>query len=198
MTDANGRHADYPVDPQFLNRWSPRAFTGEDIPEGDILTMLEAARFAPSSSNGQPWRFVYTLRGTPEFDKILSSLVPFNQGWAKSASALMLVISKAKRLADDGEMKPVASHSFDAGSAWMSFALQAAKMGYFAHGMGGVDFDAARAAFSVPENYTIEIAVAIGKRAPIDTLPEALAAREVPNHRIALNEIAFNGVFIGD
>jgi len=198
MTDANGRHADHPIDPQFLNRWSPRAFTGEDMPEADILTMLEAARFAPSSSNGQPWRFVYALRGTDAFDKILASLVPFNQGWAKSASALMLVISKTKRLTDDGTMKPVASHSFDAGSAWMSFALQASKMGYFAHGMGGVVYEAAQAAFSISDNYQVEIAVAIGKRAPIETLPEALAAREVPNHRIALNEIAFNGVFVGD
>lgn len=198
MTDANHRHADHPIDPQFLNRWSPRAFTAEDMPEADILTMLEAARFAPSSSNGQPWRFVYALRGTPAFDKILGSLVPFNQGWAKTASALMLVISKTKRLADDGQLKPVASHSFDAGSAWMSFALQASMMGYFAHGMGGVDFDAARAAFEIPENFQVEIAVAVGKRAPVETLPEALAAREVPNHRIALNEIAFNGTFIAD
>ena len=198
MTDANGRHADHPIDPQFLTRWSPRAFTGEHMPETDILTMLEAARFAPSSSNGQPWRFVYALRGTPAFHKILASLVPFNQGWAKSASALMLVISKTKRLSDDGTLKPVASHSFDAGSAWMSFALQASKMGYFAHGMGGVVHEAAQAAFSISENYQVEIAVAIGKRAPIETLPETLAAREVPNHRIALNEIAFNGVFVGD
>ena len=83
MTNANSRTADYPIDPMFLERWSPRAFTGEPISETDLLTMLEAARWAASSYNSQPWRFIYARRDTPHWDRFLDLLVPHNQSWVK-------------------------------------------------------------------------------------------------------------------
>jgi len=81
-TTANGRTAAYPIDPLFLERWSPRAFTGEAMTETDLMTILEAARWAPSSYNSQPWRFIYGRRGTPAWDRIFALLNPFNQSWA--------------------------------------------------------------------------------------------------------------------
>jgi nitroreductase len=198
MTDSNTRHADYPISPLFLDRWSPRAYDSSTMPEADLLTMLEAARYAPSAANGQPWRSIYALRDTPEWDKLFALLVPFNQGWAKTASALVFVISKTARLGDDGVLKPIYSHAFDAGSAWMSLALQASIMGYHAHGMGGVDYEGTRKAFELPENYRLEAAVAIGKQAARETLSAELAAREVPSQRLPLADIAFKGIFIAD
>ena len=84
-TTANGRTADYPIDPMFLERWSPRALTGEPIAEADLLTMLEAARWAPSCYNAQPWRFAYARRDTPSWGKFLDLLVPLNRTWAAGA-----------------------------------------------------------------------------------------------------------------
>ena len=95
MTEANNRKADYPIDEMFLQRWSPRAFTAEAIPEHDLFTMLEAARWAASSYNSQPWRFLWARRDTAHWDKFLGLLVEFNQSWAKDASALMFLVSNS-------------------------------------------------------------------------------------------------------
>ncbi|KAE8235126.1 hypothetical protein A4X03_0g9892, partial [Tilletia caries] len=86
MTTSNRRKSEYNVDPIFLDRWSPRAFDGSIMPKDDLLTILDAGHWAPSAFNYQPWRFVYALKGIPEFDKFLDILNEFNQGWAKNAS----------------------------------------------------------------------------------------------------------------
>ena len=91
---ANPRVADYAINEQFINRWSPRAFTAEPISEETLLSFLEAARWAPSAYNSQPWRFLYARRDTPNWERYLSLLVPFNRSWAQQASALVLVMSK--------------------------------------------------------------------------------------------------------
>src|SRR5579875_2705086 len=117
-TTANSRQADYPIDPMFLERWSPRAFTGEPLAESELLTMLEAARWAPSSSNAQPWRFAYARRDTPHWDRFVGLLVPRNQTWAANASALVFLISNTM-MRPPGSDKDVPSptHSLDAGTA---------------------------------------------------------------------------------
>lgn len=140
MTTANGRTADHPIDPMFLERWSPRAFTGEPLAEADLLTMLEAARWAPSCYNSQPWRFAYARRDTPHWDRFLNLLVPFNRSWAKDASALVIMISNSlmRSLGSDKDV-PSPTHSLDAGTASGYFALQAHKMGWHVHGMAGFD-----------------------------------------------------------
>ena len=117
MTRANGRIADYPIDSLFLERWSPRAFTGEPIAQDELFTMLEAARWAPSSGNAQPWRFVYGLHGTPSFDKLLGLLVPGNAAWAKNASALVFFLSKKTGINASGNAVEQPTHSFDTGTA---------------------------------------------------------------------------------
>ena len=190
----HGRHADHPVSLLFLGRWSPRAFTAEPIPQETLLTLFEAARWAPSAFNSQPWRFVYARRDTPAFEAFLSFLIPYNQNWAKSASALVVVISKAAFL-QPGKSEPTisGSASFDTGAAWASLALQAHELGWATHAMTGFDKDAARRVVKAPEDCRLEAVVAIGKRADPATLPPQIAEREKPNGRRPLNETAFEG-----
>jgi nitroreductase len=182
VTEASPRHSDYPIDKLFLDRWSPRAFTSEEISEHDLLTLLEAARWAPSAYNSQPWRFIYGRRGTPHFDKLLSFLVEFNQSWAKTASALVILVSNSTML-PPGKDAPVPSHShsMDAGAAWASLALQALMSGWHTHGMVGFDMD--------------EQAIAIGRKGDKSQLPEMLAGREMPSDRLPLSQIAMEGSF---
>ena len=196
MTDVSPRHSDYPIDKLFLERWSPRAFTGEEISEAEMMTLLEAARWAPSSYNSQPWRFIYARRGTPYFDKLLGLLNEFNQSWAKTASALVILVSNSTML-PPGKDSPVPSHShsMDAGAAWASLALQATISGWHTHGMVGFDMDRAFAELGVPAGYRVEQAIAIGRKGDKSTLPEGLAARELPNDRLPLSQIAMEGSF---
>ncbi len=196
MTDANARHADHPIDPLFLERWSPRAFTGEAIPEGELMTLFEAARWAPSSYNSQPWRFLYARRDTPAWPKFLGLLNEFNQSWAKNAAALVFLASNSL-MTPPGSDKAVPSrtHSFDAGSAWMALALQATRSGWQAHGMVGADFERAFAELGVPHGYRVEAAIAVGRRGDPSMLPEPLRAREAPNDRLPLDRTVMEGGF---
>jgi nitroreductase len=190
----SARQADHPIDPLFLDRWSPRAFDQAEMPEADLHTMFEAARWAPSAFNTQPWRFLYARRGDPEWPLFLDLLIPWNQGWAHSASALIYVLSDSyPTLGRDGEPKEAPTHSFDAGAAWASLALQAARMGYFAHGMSGIQIDRARTELGVPERVRIEAAVAVGRVGDPDILDEKLRAREFPSDRKPLAAFVFKG-----
>jgi nitroreductase len=196
MTTANSRSTDYPIDPLFLARWSPRAFTGAPIAEYDLLTILDAARWAPSASNVQPWRFIYARRDTEHWPKLLGLLVESNQVWAKNASALIILVSKTTVLPRGAE-KEVASwtHSLDAGAAWCSLALQAHLSGWAAHGMAGFYKERAAAELGVPEGYRVEAAIAIGKPGDKSVLPESLQAREVPSDRVPLSQLVHEGGF---
>jgi nitroreductase len=196
MSNSNGRKADHPISELFLDRWSPRAFTGEEIPEATLLTMLEAARWAPSAYNFQPWRFIYARRGTAHWERLLGLLNDFNRSWAASASALLILVSRtvATPPGKDAEV-PNLTHKFDTGTAWGYLALQASLMGWQAHGMAGFDRDKARADLNVPQEYTVEAAIAIGRPGDKSTLPEALQAREVPSQRLPLQSIAAEGGF---
>ncbi len=198
MTDTSPRQAEFPVDSLFLNRWSPRAFTGEAVPEKDVLTILDAARWAPSAFNSQPWRFVYAVKGTENFDRLLGLLNDFNRSWAKEAGAIVILLSKTHLLPPGAaEEVPSYSHTLDAGAAWGSAALQATLLGYSVHGMTGIHLDKVAETLGVPEGYRPELAFAIGKRGDKSSLPEGLAAREAPSPRKPLAEIAFEGSFKG-
>lgn len=198
MTTANGRTAHHPIDVQFLERWSPRAFETVPIDEVDLLTMLEAARWAASSSNAQPWRFIYARRETPSWDKFLDLLVPFNRSWASNAAALVLFVSKTvtRRTGADSD-SPSLTHSFDAGTASGYFSLQASKMGWYAHGMAGFDRERAATDLHVPTDYRVEAIYAVGRMGDPSKLPAALQAREHPSDRLPLTELAFEGSFRG-
>ncbi len=189
------RQPDRPVAPFFIDRWSPRAFDGSDMPEEDLLTLFEAARWAPSAFNSQPWRFLYARRGDGHWEPFLDLLIPFNRSWAQSASALIYILSDTLPFTDkaSGEPAPSHTHSYDAGAAWISLALQASLMGYQAHGMSGVDFDRAREVLGVPDRYRIEASAVVGRIGDPASLPEKLRAREVPSGRRPVEEFAFRG-----
>ena len=189
------RQPDHPVDPLFLERWSPRAFDGSEIAEEDLLTMFEAARWAPSAFNSQPWRFLYACRGGSDWERFLGLLIPWNQGWAKSASALVYILSDTLPFTDrkTGEPRSSTTHSFDAGAAWACLALQAARMGYLAHGMSGIQYELARSELRISERFELEAACAIGRIGDPAQLDEKLRAREFPSGRKAVGEFAFRG-----
>lgn len=198
MTEANSRTSEHPVDPVFLERWSPRAFDGKPVPLNDLLSMFEAARWAPSTYNSQPWRFVFAIKGTPHFDKFLGLLLEFNQSWAKEAGALVIGISK-KTFLPPGKTEPQLSHthSLDTGAAWGYFALEAHKLGYYTHGMGGFDVPRAATELEVSDDYRVELAVAIGRIGDKANLPESLRAREMPSSRQPVGQFAFEGALRG-
>ena len=198
MTEANHRSSEYPIDPLFLERWSPRAFTGEAIGQADLMTMFEAARWAASSYNSQPWRFLWARRDTPHWAKFLGLLVPFNQSWAKDASALVVLVSNSlMRPPGSDRDVPSHSHSLDAGAASAQFMLQATRMGWHVHGMVGFDMQRAFAELGVPQGYRVEAAYAVGRLGDKSKLPEALQARETPSDRRPLSEVTLEGGFPG-
>lgn len=185
------RHPDHPVDPLFLTRQSFRAFTDEAIPEADLLTLLEAARWAPSGSNLQPVRMAWARRGAAGFATMAGLLAPGNRVWAEKAAALVAIASTT--LTPEGAPHP--SHAFDAGAAWMSLALQAHLSGWVAHAMGGFDKAATPGALGLPPDHAPHVIVAIGRRGDPASLPEALRPREAPSPRKPLDQIAAEGGF---
>lgn len=196
MTIDNPRVADHPIDPLFLNRWSPRAFTGEAMPQSVLFSIFEAARWAPSSYNSQPWRFLYATRDSAHWDKFLHLLNEFNQSWAKTGSALVFVVSETTMVVPGKDARvPSHSHSFDAGAAWGSLALQASLLGWHAHGMVGIEIEKVKTELHVPAEHRVECGIVIGKLGPKTLLPEMLQAREFPSPRKSIAEIAFEGGF---
>ncbi len=189
---AQNRKADHPIDPLILNRWSPRSMTGETLSDEEIMSLFEAARFAPSSYNGQPWHFLYAKRETAQWPLFFNLMIEFNQSWTKNAALLILVIS-AKNFAHNN--KPSRTHSFDTGAAWMSLALEASSRGLVAHGMEGFDYVRAQKDLEIPDNYQVEAMVAIGKRAPKEKLPQDLQERETPSPRKPVKEFIRMGKF---
>jgi nitroreductase len=185
------RIAEHEINPVFLARWSPRAMTGEPMSEADLLRLFEAAHWAPSSGNSQPWRFVYARAGTPYFERLYNLLAEGNKPWCRKAGALVVVVSRM--ILDNG--RPARTHSFDSGSAWMSLALQGHWMGLVTHGMAGFDYDRARTELGVPEDHAVEAMIAIGHPGKLEDLPEPFRAREVKSLRRPVREVLFEGRF---
>jgi nitroreductase len=185
------RTSSLPIDPLFLRRWSPRAMSGAPVTREQLLPLLEAARWAPSGGNGQPWRFAFALRGTEHFDRYLAALVPGNREWCVRAGALLILSARTVR--DDG--KPAPSAPFDCGAAWMALALQGTLSGLTVHGMAGFDKEAARMAAALPAGLEPQVMIAVGHPGRIEDLPEKLRERETPSGRLALEAVAVEGRF---
>ncbi|MET0182198.1 MAG: nitroreductase family protein [Caulobacterales bacterium] len=187
------------IDVMFLDRWSPRAFTGEDVPVGDLERMLEAARWAPSAFNRQPWRFAYATRRSESWPVFLELLIPFNQSWAQNAGALIFVASVSTFFnAEKQEYETSPTHSFDAGAAWGYLALQARRLNWYAHGMAGFDSERAHSVLGAAPEMRMEAAIAIGRLADKSVLPERMQAREAPSDRMPIADLAQYGRFSGD
>ncbi len=191
MKTINNRTTKYPINDIFLERYSARAMSGENISNDELMTLFEAARWTPSANNLQPWRFIYTNTGTPEFESLLSSLADGNKTWCAKAGALILVISQ--KIMSDG--KENVNRHFDTGSAWENFALQASQMNLVVHPMAGFNHAVVKEKFSIPDDYSIEIMIAVGRPGKIEELPEGYRAYETPSGRRPLEEIVFEGKF---
>jgi nitroreductase len=186
------RKAEYEVDELFLDRWSPRAMSGEPVTEEELLTLFEAARWAPSSFNNQPWRILYARRDTEHWPVFLGLLVEGNRSWAKDAAALLLFVSKETF---DHNSKPYPTHSFDTGAAWENLALQATLGGLVTHGMQGFDYERARTELNIPEGFRVEAMAVVGRPGDPASLPEKLREKEMPSDRKPLSEITCEGPF---
>lgn len=194
LTVGDYRKPEYEIDPLFFNRWSPRSMSGEDINREDLMRLFEAARWAPSSYNNQPWRFLYARRDTDPWAVFFDLLVEANRAWAKRAAALIVVVSK-KTFDHNG--KPSITHSYDTGAAWQNAALQGSLLGLVVHGMQGFNYDKARTVLNVPDEFQVEAMIAVGKPGMKEDLPPALQEREFPSERKNVFEIALEGGFRG-
>lgn len=188
------RSSRYGVASLILNRWSPRAISDEALDNKELMALFEAAHFAPSSFNNQPWRFIYARKGSKAWQDMFDSMVEFNQSWAKNAPVLVVVVSK---LTFDFNGQPSRTHSFDTGSAWQNLALQGTAQGLVVHGLEGFDYDRVTKALEVPAGYAVEMMIVIGKPGEKEQLSEDLQKKEVPSGRKALEEVVFEGTFKG-
>ncbi len=181
-----------PIHELLSMRWSPRAFDTRPVEPEKLRALFEAARWAASSYNAQPWYFIVATKDDPKnFQRILDSFVEFNQGWAKSAPTLALSVAGSK-FQHNGEQNRHALH--DVGQAAANLALQAAALGLQVHQMAGILPDKARELFSIPEGYEPVAGIAIGYPGDASSLPEHLKEREnAPRERKPLKSFVFAG-----
>jgi nitroreductase len=188
------RKVENSINPLFVNRWPPRAMSGEEISHDDLMGLFEAARWAPSSYNNQPWRFIYAKRNTDHWQRLFSLLVEGNKTWAKNAAVIVVVISRKNFEFNE---KPAITHQFDAGAAWENLALEATSRELVTHGMQGFDFNEARKVLGIPDSFDVIAMIAIGKLGQKENLPRDLQEREYLSNRKPLEEIVMEGKFIG-
>jgi nitroreductase len=187
VTPSKTARTDAPLHPLLAARWSPRALDpAHELSPEQLTCLLEAARWAPSASNTQPWRFAVTLRGTAAHAAVLDALAPGNQAWAHAASAL--VVAAAETIAPDGAPRPWAL--YDTGQAVAHLSVQAEHEGLAVHQMGGFDRDRVRSVLAAPDSVEPLVVLAVGRRGDLSALPEPLAGRETePRTRLPLDEL---------
>jgi len=177
--------------PVFHHRWSARAFADREVSPETLAKVFEAARWAASSANEQPWRYLVGVRGSETYQKIFDSLVPGNKKWAGKAPVLMLGYAYGKFSRGDKENRFAL---YDLGAATSYLVLEAAALGLTTHQMGGYDQEKARAAFEIPADYVLGSVIALGYQDEPAALEDAeLIEREVgPRQRKALDEFVFS------
>ncbi len=184
------RISEVPVHPSFLDRWSSRAFSSQAIADEQLRSLFEAARWAPSASNAQPWLFVYANEETT-LGRARLLLRDSNRRWASRAPLLIFVF--ARRVHEETG-QPLRTGAFDTGAAWFSLAMQAQRLGLKTRAMGGILHDETYEAFGVPrDQFESQAAIAVGYPAPSSELPPDLAAKDVPNGRKPQREFVFAG-----
>jgi len=178
--------------PAVLNRWSPRSFAERDVSAEDLKKVFEAARWAASSYNEQPWRYLVGTRGSETYKKIFSTLIGFNQGWAGTAPVLILGVASTK-FTHNGA--PNGYGLYDLGAASSYLTLQASELGLKTHQMAGFDQAAARKAFESPEDYALGAVIALGYQGePAALGHEQMISMEIaPRERKPLSEFVLSG-----
>jgi nitroreductase len=186
------RKPEHRIEPLFYRRWSPRAMTGEPITEAELMSLFEAARWAPSTYNEQEWRFLYARRDTPQWPDFFNLLAEGNQMWCSRAAVLSVVVAH-KVFQRNGKPNPV--HVFDTGAAFENLALQGTAMGLVVHGMQGFDFEKARSTLAVPQDFAVAAMFAVGRPGDPDQLPPDYKEIEKPSGRKHVSEIIREGKF---
>lgn len=180
---------------EIKERWSPRAFSDKKVTLEDLAPLFEAGRWAASSMNEQPWRFIVATKSDDSdlYEAMLACLVEGNQGWAKEAPALLLTLAKTNF---DYKNRPNGHAEFDAGAAAAQIALQATAEGLHTHQMGGFIPEKTIADLAIPEGFKPMAFMAIGYQGNADQLPDGLKERELaPRSRKPVEEIVFKGTF---
>jgi nitroreductase len=184
----------YPVNTLIKQRWSPRAFGEKPVEEEKLNSLFEAARWAPSAFNEQPWRFIVGKKGNETYDKILQTLVEWNQQWAGKAPVLILNIAAKTFSRND---KPNAVAQYDLGQAVAFMLVEAVNQGLISHEMSGFDAEAATRSLAIPENYQAVSVTAIGYYSNATLLPEDMQQSEKDERkRRSLNETVFSCNFV--
>lgn len=191
MNTLTAREAAHQIDPIHLERWSSRKFSNKPVEQNKLHSIFEAARWAPSAANWQPWRFVFAQE-REDLERFHSFINENNVEWCKEAPVLVAVVSKLTRN-EEGEPNPF--HSFDTGAAWGYLSLEAHRQGLLTHGMGGFDREMAKEVLNIPDEYVVEAVIAIGYYDAEAVLSERNEVREVPSDRNELAEILFEGSF---
>src|SRR4029077_14207311 len=169
------RKADHEIEAFLLDRWSPRAMSGEEISREELMRLFEAARWAPSSFNAQTWRALFARRGTEHWQTFFDLLVGANKVWAKNAAVLIVFISRKMFEHND---EPSVTHSYDAGAAWENLALQGFRQNLVVHGMEGFDYERARKDLNIPDEFQVEAMAAVGRPGSKELVPEKLRKGE--------------------
>jgi nitroreductase len=188
----NPAKTDYPVHELIQNRWSPRAFSDKPVTPEILRSLFEAARWTPSSSNEQPWAFIVATKDDPKtHDKILSTMVEFNQAWAKHAPVLAFAVSQM----DFARNKtPNRNAFYDTGAAVAHLTAEATWRGLFVHQMAGFDPQKAIEAFHIPKGWEPIAVFAIGYHGDPNALPDKLRERELaPRSRKPISEFVMSG-----
>lgn len=185
------RQPDAPVDAAILERWSPRAFSPREVEPEKLDAIFEAARWAASSYNEQPWRFLLA-RSSEDRKKFVDFLLPANQVWAKDAPILLVVLAK-KTFSHNGQ--PNKTYQFCTGAAAAYLTLACTQQGLIAHGMAGFDADMARATLGVPSDFDLMAVFAVGYHGDKSLLPSDVAEREVPSGRRPACDSVMEGHF---
>lgn len=195
VVEPPARSPEAAVDPIFTERWSPRAFSSEPVDPAAVRSLFEAARWAPSSANEQPWLFLYAT-SPADRARFAEGLLDMNRAWAAHAPMLVYLLARRTIRSGDWAGRPNPTSWFDAGAAWMSLALQAQILGLSVHAMAGIDREKVARLLDIPTaDYDVIAAVAIGRRGDAEQLPPILRARERPSGRRPLGEIAVEGNF---
>ena len=187
--ELNTRYPNVSINEIFTNRWSPRSFKKTPIAAEDISRLFEAARWAPSGSNNQPWRFIYATSGKKR-EKLNGVLMDSNKIWAHKAPLLILVFC----LTQTSDGREIRTAQFDTGAAWMSLAIQARYMGLYTHAMGGIHRDKAIEFIGKQKSkYESICAIAVGYKDDKNKLPDSLKSREIISQRKLVSDFVFDG-----
>lgn len=186
------RLADYPIDELYTERWSPRAFSNKIVDKEVLFSLFEAARWAPSAANKQPWRFVYAMEKADR-DTFLTFINDGNTSWCQKAPVLIAVVANTRWSEDSEDINP--THAFDTGTAWGFLALEAKRKGLITHAMGGFNREQAKEVLEIPDGHEVFAIVAVGYHGDKESLPEGLQEREVQSNRNRIDTFIHEGQY---